>query len=36
MSENYSVKITEHAEEALRELGHYIAYELMSPLNAIN
>ncbi len=36
MSETYTIKITDHAEEALRELGHYIAYDLMSPINAIN
>ena len=36
MPDTYEVKITEHAEEALRELGFYIAFELMAPETAIS
>lgn len=34
--EQYEVKITEYALEAMRGIAHYIAYDLFSPQAAVN
>ena len=36
MAKKYTVKITEHAEEALRELTMYIAIDLQAPGTAVH
>ena len=34
--ERYEVRITEYALEAMREIAHYIAYDLLAPQAAVN
>ena len=34
--QNYEIEITEHAFSSLREISHYITYDLMSPQAAVN
>lgn len=36
MADSYTVEIVPYAENALREIGQYIAVNLQSPQNAIN
>lgn len=31
MEKQYNIRITPHAEDAMREIGHYIAVDLMAP-----
>lgn len=35
MDKTYTVKITRHAEESLREIARYIAYDLLEPQTAV-
>jgi len=36
MDDRYEVKVTSHAEAAMREIAHYIAFELLAPEAAVN
>ena len=36
MDDRYEVKVTEHAEAAMREIAQYIAFELLAPEAAVN
>lgn len=36
MDDRYEVKVTSHAEAAMREIAQYIAFELLAPEAAVN
>ena len=36
MNDRYEVRITRHAEASMREIAHYIAYDLLAPDAAVN
>ena len=35
MEERYTIRVTDQAQEQLREIAHYIAYELQAPETAL-